>query len=91
MSNDDLRDQLLDMLLKELVGGETPPDVRERVLDIHDRLLDIFEQSRRSDSAPIHVADAMAEQWGTKKAPPKGRANVFAEENRSKLSATKED
>ncbi|MCB1210978.1 MAG: FecR domain-containing protein [Verrucomicrobiales bacterium] len=33
MKSDDQRDQLVDMLLRELVGGETPPDVRERVLD----------------------------------------------------------
>ena len=32
MNPDDHRDQLIDMLLREVVGGETPPDVRERVL-----------------------------------------------------------
>ncbi len=32
MNTDDHRDQLVDMLLRELVGGETPPDVRERVM-----------------------------------------------------------
>jgi hypothetical protein len=32
MKPDDQRDQLIDMLLRELVGGEAPPDVRERVL-----------------------------------------------------------
>ncbi len=32
MNSEDQRDQLIDMLLREVVGGETPPDVRERVL-----------------------------------------------------------
>lgn len=32
MNTEDHRDQLIDMLLREVVGGETPPDVRERVL-----------------------------------------------------------
>lgn len=32
MNTDDHRDQLIDMMLRELVGGESPPDVRERVL-----------------------------------------------------------
>lgn len=32
MNPEDQRDQLIDVLLRELVGGETPPDVRARVL-----------------------------------------------------------
>lgn len=60
MSNDAHRDRLVDMLLWERIGNETPPDVRARVLEAAEREPRVPAVVRRPASRPVVLASAKA-------------------------------